>query len=390
MPDPCAWGPERQQFIDEITCYTDVLAANGYTCGLSGKWHLGDSITPRHGMSHWFCMPWGACEYNDAEMIRDGKTQVCEGYLTDVITDDALAFIDANKSGPFYLSVHYNAPHSPWTGHPQDIVDSYDDCPFKSCPQEAAHPWFIRSPSWRAHMGNRESLKGYFAAVTAMDAGVGRIIKRLEKLGLRENTLVVFSSDNGFSCGHHGFWGKGNGTFPLNMYDNSVKVPTIFSHPGRIPAGKVTAAMVSQYDFLPTLLEYLDLPGMDDPILPGVSFAPVLYGQTDQADEQVVVFSEYGPVRMIRTPEHKYVHRYPYGPHELYDLQSDSDERNNLIDEKSAQPTVAEMRRRLSDWFARYVMTRLDGARMPVTGYGQAARIDGNFCGEGAFAPLEG
>ena len=108
-------------------------------------------------------------------------------------------------------------------------------------------------------MGNREALKGYFASVTAMDQSVGRLLDRLEQLGLRDRTLVVFLSDNGFSCGHHGFWGKGNGTAPRNMYENSIKVPAIFSHPGRIPQGRVESAMVSAYDFMPTLLEYLEL-----------------------------------------------------------------------------------------------------------------------------------
>ncbi|NIM49728.1 MAG: sulfatase-like hydrolase/transferase, partial [Gemmatimonadales bacterium] len=82
----------------------------------------------------------------------------------------------------------------------------------------------------------------------------------LEAGGLRDNTLVVFLSDNGYSCGHHGFWGKGNGTRPRNMYENSIRVPAVFSHPGQIPEGRVTDAMVSAYDFMPTLLDYLCLP----------------------------------------------------------------------------------------------------------------------------------
>ncbi len=375
--------PRPVAYLEGMTCYTDLLAGAGYTVGLSGKWHLGDSLAPQHGFSHWFCMPTGGSKYNDAEMIRDGEVQVCGGYLSDVIADDAIAFVDANKDRTFYLSVHFNAPHSPWDGHPADIVDSYDDCPFKSCPQEAAHPWI--NPVMRRHLGNRDSLKGYFAAVTAMDLNVGRILQKLAELGLREKTLVVFSGDNGFSCGHHGFWGKGNGTRPLNMYENSVKVPLIVSHPGRVPAGKVSDAMVSQYDFMPTLLEYLGLPAVDDPLLPGRSFAGVLAGKTDQAAEEVVVYDEYGPVRMIRTPEWKYVHRYPYGPHELYDLVGDADERDNLIDDKSRRPVVAEMRKRLSDWFARYVDARLDGAKLPVDGAGQVERIDRDHCGEEAF-----
>ncbi len=380
--------PNASQYLEGMTCYTDRLAEAGYAVALSGKWHMGDSPTPQHGFSHWFAMPGGASQYNDAEMYRDGRLQPCGGYLTDVITDDAIAFLEASAGRPFYLSVHYNAPHAPWTGHPKEIVDSYDGCPFKSCPQEAAHPWL--RPDLRRRMGDRESLKGYFAAVTAMDANVGRLMEKLDALSLGQRTLVVFTSDNGFSCGQHGFWGKGNGTFPLNMYENSVKVPTIFSLPGRIPAGQVAGAMVSQYDFMPTLLEFLGLPAAADPLLPGRSFLPVLLGRSDQAREQVVVYDEYGPVRMIRTPEWKYVHRHPYGPHELYDMAADRDERTNLADEKSAQPVAAELRGRLSRWFARYVDPRLDGSRLPVTGRGQRQRIDAEHCGEEAFDQAPG
>ena len=108
-----------------------------------------------------------------------------------------------------------------------------------------------------------------------MDLDVGRILDRLEEKGLRGNTLVVFASDNGYSCGHHGFWGKGNGTYPINMYENSIKVPFIASHPGVIPEGIVQSAMVASHDFLPTLLEYVDLP-LPDTNLPGRSFLPAL------------------------------------------------------------------------------------------------------------------
>lgn len=109
----------------------------------------------------------------------------------------------------------------------------------------------------------RGNLIGYFAAVTAMDAGIGKIMEKLEDMGIAEDTLVVFTADNGFSCGHHGFWGKGNATFPLNMYEESVKVPFIVRHPGHIPAGAVCDALVSAYDFMPTLLDYLDLKASD-------------------------------------------------------------------------------------------------------------------------------
>ena len=194
-------------------------------------------------------------------------------------------------------------------------------------------------------------------------------------------------SDNGYSCGHHGFWHKGNGTFPLNMYENSVKVPAIFSHPGVLPAGKVSGAMVSQYDFMPTLLEYLGLPASKDKTLPGQSFLPVLQGKKDQSREEVVVYDEYGPVRMIRTPEWKYIHRFPYGPHELYDMVHDPDERKNLVDDKSHQPKVEDLRNRMAKWFERYVVPQRDGARLPVVGDGQIRKIDKDCPGESAFFP---
>ena len=266
-------------------------------------------------------------------------------------------------------------------------MDSYDDCPFKTCPQEALHPWAGRGTN--QHMGNRESLKGYFAAITALDLNVGRILERLAELGIRENTLVVFSSDNGYSCGHHGFWHKGNGTFPLNMYENSVKVPFIMSQPGPIPEGRISEAMVSQYDFMPTLLDYLGLPDPNDDMSPGRSFVPALTRKTNDAQDAVVVFDEYGPVRMIRTQEWKYVHRYPYGPHELYDLVKDPGERKNLIDDKSQKALISDMRQEMGAWFERYVDPRLDGTRCAVTGRGQRAKIGDGVYGEDAFNPRD-
>ena len=228
------------QYVAGTVSYTQVLAENGYTCGLSGKWHLGDSVTPQHGFSHWYVHQVGGGPYYNAPMIRDGEMINEPGYVTDTITDDALQFVEAQASeaGPFYLGVHYTAPHSPWIdSHPQDLVASYADCPFDSIPRDAIHPWAL--PGWAPEPESerwREQLKGYFAAVTAMDANIGRIIDR-EALGIRENTVIWYMGDNGFNCGHHGLWGKGNASFPLNMYEESVKVPVIASHPGRTRAG---------------------------------------------------------------------------------------------------------------------------------------------------------
>lgn len=160
------------------------------------------------------------------------------------------------------------------------------------------------------------------------------------------------------------------------MYDSSVLVPFIAAQPGRIPGGRVCDALLSQYDVLPTLVDHLGLDHTPDPQLPGRSFARLL-GDADHVSghDRVVVYDEYGPVRMIRTRDRKYVHRYPHGPHELYDLAADPGEERNLADSPEHARTRAELAARLDEWFARYVDPALDGARLPVTGSGQRTPV---------------
>ena len=140
------------------------------------------------------------------------------------------------------------------------------------------------------------------------------------------------------------------------MYEKLRQSPLHCQPTRSIPEGRVSEAMVSQYDFMPTLLDYLGLPDPNDDMSPGRSFGPALSGETNDAKDEIVIFDEYGPVRMIRTQEWKYVHRYPYGPHELYDLVNDPDERKNLIDDKSQDARVTDMRQQMGAWFQRYVL----------------------------------
>ncbi|MEF3302567.1 sulfatase-like hydrolase/transferase [Paenibacillus sp. GYB003] len=394
-------GDSAIRYLEGHPTFVETLARDGYVCGLSGKWHLGDNRTPAPGFSFWYAHQTGGSPYYNAPMVRDGKPYIEPGYVTDVITDEALRFLEAQDGGsrPFYLSVNYTAPHSPWIGnHPEEFVRLYDDCPFASCPQEPKHPWTIPNAPWGDD--TRANLQGYFAAVTAMDRQIGRILDRLERMGARGDTLVVFMSDNGFSCGRHGFWGKGNGTFPQNMYDSSVKVPALFSHPGRIPQNVVSDALLSAYDFMPTILEYVGLSDVGDSkaerpeaqeeraaALPGKSFFPLLVGRPCDVRDDVVVYDEYGPVRMVRSKEWKYVHRYPYGPHELYDLAGDPGETRNLIDDPLHAETVRRLKAKLDDWFARFADPAVDGSREPVAGAGQIGLAGVRGRGRTAFAP---
>ena len=367
---------DRQAAIEYLAgqySYTKALAAAGYDCALSGKWHMGASEKPQQGFGHWFCHKSGGGPYYGAPMYRDGKLYREERYVTDAITEDALSYLDsrAGQENPFFLYVGYTAPHAPWlNNHPKAYTDLYEDCPFNSVPHLPRHPDSIYLTDEVAK-DVRGNLIGYYAAVTAMDAGIGRILEKLDSLGMTEDTLVVFTSDNGFSCGHHGFWGKGNATFPLNMYEESVKVPFIARHPGRIPAGTVCDALVSAYDFMPTLLEYAQVPAADAYRRPGVSFAAALEGKPVSQREEVVVMDEYGPNRMIRGRRFKYITRYPYGPEELYDLLNDPGETRNLMKEDAWQSLGQTMKRRLEEWFAIYVDPAIDGAKEPVFGSGQ-------------------
>ncbi|MCX7048249.1 MAG: sulfatase-like hydrolase/transferase [Candidatus Sumerlaeota bacterium] len=435
----CPIGHARAQdrpieYLQGLTAYTEILAHNGYICDLSGKWHLGASNKPQKSFTGWFAYAFGGGDYYGWEAIKDGALYTDQNYVTDVITDEALAFLEkrapsapgasdasdrsdgsdasdgsgaarASSDQPFYLSVHYTAPHSPWdrANHPADFYDYYADCEFLATPDLPLHPWQCDTAPMGVGRERRELLQGYYAAITIMDAQIGRLLDALESHGLRENTLIVFTSDNGMNMGHHGIWGKGNGTFPQNMYDTSVKVPFIVSRPGHVPEGRIERRLCSQYDFMPTLLEYL---GIENPFLspsaaaqaaaatadsgaaaaagpipttsahlPGVSFAPLLEGRPAPEREALVVFDEYGPVRMIRTHDCKYVHRYPYGPHEFYDLRRDPDEKHNLIDDANSQKTILRLRDQMENWFLRYVNPAMDGVRQPVTGKGQLDRV---------------
>lgn len=391
--EPCfACEDKVIQYLEGMETYTDVLKKNGYTCALSGKWHLGDSMVPQHGFDRWFTIGRGGCFYNRADVVENGTLTFENRYITNVITDKALTYMEelSTQANPFYLSVHYTAPHSPWDEeqHPAEYIELYRDCEFTATPELPIHPNQIESAPYGTGEVRKSLLRGYYAAITAVDADVGRLLDKLDSLGLTENTIVIFTSDNGMNMGHHGIWGKGNGTFPFNMYDTAVKVPLLISRPGHYKAGTLCRRMCSQYDFFQTLPDMLgfglpesDLPesGMPEIIaahskrLPGKSFSDVFTGNSEGGGS-IVVFDEYGPTRMIRSEEWKYICRTPYGPDELYHLTADPEENNNLIDDPAYIEQINSMYSQLTGWFYTYADPAVDASREGVTGYGQLCR----------------
>jgi arylsulfatase A-like enzyme len=338
-------GGQAVRFLDGQTAFTQLLARAGYQVGLTGKWHMGDSRTPQQGFRFWFAMPTGGTPktYQDAEMIWKGEQKVWPGYITEVITDKALEFIEQSRRDPFFCFVSYNAPHTPYAGTPEKYLALYRDSLLKTFPDEPLNP--LNTGLGRANHGKRASMIHYYGMISAVDANVGRIVRKLEELGLRENTLIVFAGDQGFMCGHHGLWGKGNASWPFNMYEQSILMPMIWNHPGRIPSGRVVDAMVSTYDFGATVLDYAGVPGEE-----GNSYAPLLEGK--RKTWRNVVYGEYQYTRMIRTERWKYVRRTEGFPSELYDLHADPGERQNLVNEPGEAKRVRELGSDLDRWFA--------------------------------------
>lgn len=369
---------DNVEFLAGMPTYAQMLGDAGYDTCLSGKWHLGDGLEPRCGFQTWHPMPYGGSQYYRTSVVENKKLVPHIGtYSSDLFTDNALKFLEqqAGSERPFCLHVHFTAPHSPWgrRQHPQEVwEDYYNSCPFKSVP-DADEPLPPGLNAWPVDAeGRKRSLSGYFTAIQEMDRNVGRLLDWLDKKDLAGNTLVVFMSDNGMNMGHHGLYGKGNATWPQNMFDTSVKVPCIIRRPGFVPKGQVNTHLLSQYDWMPTILEYTGLADRFPKGLPGQSFAPLLAGDAMGERESIYVFDEYGPVRMIRSQEWKLVWRYPGGAHELYNLAEDPGELKNLFNRPGNSDRIKAMLSDLEDWYNSYVDAQLDGSRLSVTGRGQS------------------
>ena len=186
LDNPYSNADEREPiaYLDGIPAFTDELARAGYTCALSGKWHMGDSMKPQHSFSRWYTIGKGGCCYYHPDVVEDGRISMRHGeYVTDLFTDNALKYLDklAAQPEPFFLSVNYTAPHAPWgeEHHPSKYLDMYRNCDFASIPDVPDHENMTTGPVYGTPR-RRENLTGYFAAITAMDAGIGRLLDRLD------------------------------------------------------------------------------------------------------------------------------------------------------------------------------------------------------------------
>ena len=355
---------------DEVTL-PQLLSDAGYQTALFGKWHLGNDTQPQAGFEHWFSLggrfPINRC--GPYPYSENGYVTEMTGYKTPIITDKAREFLhNRDHSRPFFMMVAYRATHGPWKDNPERLVSRYRNCIFDDIPDDSMYPFGKQCLSSTAptRKDPREALAQYYASVTRIDEATGRLLDELEALGLRENTLIVYTSDHGLCTGHHGIWGKGNATLPLNMVEESIRVPMIFNQPGQLFERQHRNEFFDHLDLFQTLADYAGIVNTlpEDRNYPGQSFLPALDNSDFLPNWRTVQYGEYGPLRMIRTDQYKLVRRYPDGPCELFDLRSDPRETLNLYQHPAYQQIVDNLTLLLQAHFTRYEDPIKNGLRV--------------------------
>jgi len=367
-----------QKFDRDTETFPRLLQQSGYETAIIGKWHL---LTEPAGFDYYLVMPGHGRFYNcplkeKGQPWQDGGKggQPYEGYLTDVLTDQAIEWLENRGATekPFCLMLHHKAPHEkhdPAPRHKNLFADEVISEPptllddYKGRAPEHIQDNLIYSRMAICHYkyykeatekypDDREKatrymyqiyMKGYLRLVAALDENVGRMLDYLEKSGLAGNTLVVYTSDNGFFNGEHGFFNK------MWMYEESMRTPMLMQYPGVIKPGAEDDHMVSMLDLAPTFLELADADIPQD--MQGKSLLPLLNGEN--ADWRDAVYYHYyaqfnTPEQYgIRTDRYKLI-RYPElenGPEwELFDLTEDPQEMNNLAEDPEHAHRLAAMK----------------------------------------------
>ena len=355
--------------------WTEAMQSAGYRTGLVGKWHLGvpHKFHPtKTGFDYFMGFRTGGNKVIRPTLEVNGIDQQVDGYTYDILTDDALRFIDRNRDRAFLLCLHYRAPHTAWLPQPDS-----DRKPFENLDPKIPNPDFPNLDVERVKRMTRD----YLGSVKGIDRNVGRVLKHLDQLQLAENTIVVFTSDHGYSMGHNGIWHKGNGHWALkpappvtnpniprnqrpNMYDNSIFVPTAIRWPGKIAPNSTLDLPVANLDWYPTLLKLTGVPLPKSETIRGRDITPALMGKEIKWPD--VCYGEYSThhqskthMRMIRTSNWKLVRDF-LNPErdELFDLKNDPAESRNVIGDKKNAVVVRELHTQ--------ILTRMKAVKDPV------------------------
>jgi N-acetylgalactosamine-6-sulfatase len=313
----------------------DFLRATGYATAMSGKWHLGykpDMMPNAHGFDHFFGLVSGNHDYfthkennDEDDLYLEGKPVELKGYSTHLIMDFALRFLAEIKSKPFLLYVPFNAPHFPCEG-PDDENTRID-----------AHHW---------NKGTRET---YVKMVEELDKGVGKILEALDKSNLRENTLVIFASDNGgTSLARNWPLAKNKGT----LWEGGIRVPCLARFPGKIPAGKETQQVGIMMDWAATIAKLAGAKPPRNRQLEGIDLMPTISNNGKNVSRTLfwrnVNFSFEKMFRALRDKNWKYIESYKNGESFLYNLEDDISEEKNLASENPK--LVQKLRAKLDKW----------------------------------------
>ncbi|WP_336854098.1 sulfatase [Sinomonas albida] len=384
------------EFDYRVPTFIDALHDSGYATALFGKWHLGESAGARpRSFDEWLVFP-GQGEYVDPVMVGPEGERRLAGYATDLVTDLALDWlINRDPERPFALMVHHKAPHRPWIPderhrdlfplgsipEPETFDDDHaalsssvrsvrmsiaDDLTEEDIKEPT--PPELEGPEHtdeRARWKYQRYMRDYLQCVASIDDGVGRLLEYLDAQGLAEDTIVAYSSDQGFFLGDHGWFDK------RLMFEQSLQMPLLLRWPAEIPAGSRWDAIVTNADFAAT---FLDLCGLDPasalPTSQGRSFRPILRGETpadwpesmyyrywEHRDPSHHVPAHYG----VRARTNKLIHYYGDGlgvpgssperdveEWELFDLEKDPHELRNVIADPAYAPVLAELRDELA------------------------------------------
>ena len=368
---------------NRLLTFPKMLWAGGYQTAVIGKWHLGTG--PEHeptGFDYWNVLP-GQGLYHDPEMIDSGGRKVIKGYVTDLITDMSLDWLrNRDKGRPFCLLCHHKAPHRQW--EPDDKharmyegveipepATLYDDYENRAAAAREARmrvgehmnegdlkcekPEGLEGHALRKWAYQRY-IKDYLRVVASMDDNVGRLLDYLDDEGLAENTIVIYTSDQGFFLGDHGWYDK------RFMYEESLRMPFIIRYPREIAAGTVNGNMILNVDFAQTFLDYAGIEA--DESMQGSSFRPLLRGELPYGWQSSIyyrywmhlahhnVYAHYG----VRTLRYKLIYYYadalgqegaiddPRLPQwELFDLEKDPCELNNVYNDPAYGDVVRDL-----------------------------------------------
>lgn len=369
----------REKFDGRQQTVAKLLQGAGYQTAMIGKWHLGHGgVHDPTGFDYWNVLP-GQGDYHDPKMIEMGEEKVYQGYATDIITDLSLDWLqERDRERPFFLMCHHKAPHRPWEPD-EKHADMYSDVDipepetfdddYSNRAQAAAaakmridgdltprdlkvEPPPGLSPAEQKSWNYQRYIKDYLRCVASIDDNVGRLLDYLEHEGIAENTVVVYTSDQGFFLGDHGWYDK------RFFYEESLRMPFIVQYPREIPAGRVSNPMVLNVDFAPTFLDYAEVEVPAE--MQGVSARSVLRGETPPGWRAAMyyryfmypsehnVYAHYG----IRTHRHKLIYYYQgddpdLAEWELFDLQQDPHELNNVYADPAYAAVVTDLKEEL-------------------------------------------